>query len=58
MENAGVPREDMLQRIETVARQTGVEDILDKEPHRLSGGQKQRVAIAGVALLSIYYGIG
>lgn len=51
MENAGVPREDMLQRIETVARQTGVEDILDKEPHRLSGGQKQRVAIAGVLAL-------
>ncbi|SFF00368.1 ATP-binding cassette domain-containing protein [Alteribacillus iranensis] len=51
MENAGVPRNEMVERIEKAAMQTGIEKILDAEPHRLSGGQKQRVAIAGTLVL-------
>ncbi|MFB5662994.1 energy-coupling factor transporter ATPase [Alteribacillus sp. HJP-4] len=51
MENAGVPRETMKERISWAAEKTGVSTILDMEPHRLSGGQKQRVAIAGVLAL-------
>ncbi|MFB4165902.1 energy-coupling factor transporter ATPase [Alteribacillus sp. JSM 102045] len=51
MENAGVDREEMVYRIDQAAQQTGVENILESEPHRLSGGQKQRVAIAGVLAL-------
>ncbi|SDI89797.1 energy-coupling factor transporter ATPase [Alteribacillus bidgolensis] len=51
MENAGVEREEMVLRIEQAASQTGVERILEAEPHRLSGGQKQRVAIAGILAL-------
>lgn len=48
LENLGVPREDMLSRIEQALRQVAMWDFKDREPHRLSGGQKQRVAIAGI----------
>ncbi|SFQ18837.1 energy-coupling factor transporter ATPase [Salibacterium halotolerans] len=51
MENAGVERAEMKQRIQKVAEQTGTSHLLDIEPHRLSGGQKQRAAIAGVLVL-------
>lgn len=48
MENRGVPREDMLHRIDEAVRKVNMADFLMTEPHRLSGGQKQRVAIAGI----------
>ncbi|RSL28983.1 energy-coupling factor transporter ATPase [Salibacterium salarium] len=51
MENAGVEREEMKDRIAQVSRLTGIDHLLETEPHRLSGGQKQRVAIAGVLAL-------
>lgn len=37
---------EMDDRIEKVAKQLGVRDVLDKFPYQLSGGQKQRVASA------------
>lgn len=48
MENRGVPREEMVSRIDEVLKAVRMEDYLLTEPHRLSGGQKQRVAIASV----------
>jgi energy-coupling factor transport system ATP-binding protein len=51
LENQGIPRDDMLQRIEKYSKLIGVDHLLDSEPHRLSGGQKQRVAIAGIIAL-------
>ncbi|WP_010095722.1 energy-coupling factor ABC transporter ATP-binding protein [Ornithinibacillus scapharcae] len=48
MENRGVPREEMVRRIEEVLKAVRMEDYLLTEPHRLSGGQKQRIAIASV----------
>ncbi len=48
LENLGVPRAEMMDRIETSLRLVSMWDYRDREPHRLSGGQKQRVAIAGV----------
>ncbi|NEW65665.1 energy-coupling factor ABC transporter ATP-binding protein [Carnobacteriaceae bacterium zg-84] len=51
LENQGVPREDMQQRVEEALALVGMSDYKDKEPARLSGGQKQRVAIAGVLAL-------
>ena len=48
MENRGVPREEMIQRIDGAVQKVNMADFLMKEPHRLSGGQKQRVAIAGI----------
>ncbi|HHY74340.1 MAG TPA: energy-coupling factor ABC transporter ATP-binding protein [Bacillus bacterium] len=51
LENNGIHREEMIQRIQESIAQVRMTDFLDHEPHRLSGGQKQRVAIAGVLAL-------
>ncbi|MFT4415749.1 energy-coupling factor ABC transporter ATP-binding protein [Fredinandcohnia humi] len=48
LENNGIPREEMIVRIERAINMVKMEEFLDYEPHQLSGGQKQRVAIAGV----------
>ncbi|RAN65512.1 energy-coupling factor ABC transporter ATP-binding protein [Dolosigranulum pigrum] len=51
LENLGVPRPEMIERIEHALAQVGMTDFAEKEPARLSGGQKQRVAIAGIVAL-------
>ncbi|WP_273853992.1 energy-coupling factor ABC transporter ATP-binding protein [Guptibacillus spartinae] len=51
LENSGMARELMLERINESVQKVRMEDYLDQEPHRLSGGQKQRVAIAGIIAL-------
>ncbi|QQK74362.1 energy-coupling factor transporter ATPase [Salicibibacter cibarius] len=51
LENAGIPRSEMLDRIEEASERAGIKDMLSAEPHRLSGGQKQRAAIAGILAL-------
>ena len=47
-ENLGVPRPELLQRVQEALQAVGMEDYRKHAPHMLSGGQKQRVAIAGV----------
>lgn len=51
LENQGIPRKEMLQRVEKAIEQVGMSTFKDREPSRLSGGQKQRVAIAGIIAL-------
>lgn len=51
LENQGIPREKMLQRVGKAIEQVGMLEFKDREPSRLSGGQKQRVAIAGIIAL-------
>ena len=51
LENQGIPRGEMLQRVEKAIEQVGMLEFKDREPSRLSGGQKQRVAIAGIIAL-------
>ena len=51
LENQGIPREEMLQRVEKAIEQVGMLEFKDREPSRLSGGQKQRVAMAGIIAL-------
>ena len=51
LENVGIPRNEMIERIDEALIQVGMENFKDSEPSRLSGGQKQRVAIAGVLAL-------
>jgi len=51
LENNGVPREEMVQRVEDSLKRVKMDQFLYQEPHHLSGGQKQRVAIAGVLAL-------
>lgn len=51
LENHGVPREEMVNRVHDALKRVRMSDFLDREPHHLSGGQKQRVAIAGIIAL-------
>lgn len=37
---------EMEERLKPLARQLGIDDLLDKYPYELSGGQKQRAAVA------------
>lgn len=52
LENQGVPREEMVKRVNDALEKVRMSEFKTKEPARLSGGQKQRVAIAGVVALS------
>lgn len=51
LENNGIPREDMVERVHSSLEKVKMAQFLDQEPHHLSGGQKQRVAIASVIAL-------
>ena len=48
LENQGISRQEMKERVEEALNLVGMLDFKKKEPAHLSGGQKQRVAIAGV----------
>jgi energy-coupling factor transport system ATP-binding protein len=48
LENIGVERNEMKNRITWALEKVKMENYLNHEPYRLSGGQKQRVAIAGI----------
>ena len=52
LENIGMPREEMIQKINSSLELVRMTPFKDKEPARLSGGQKQRVAIAGMIALA------
>ena len=52
LENIGMPREEMIQKINSSLEMVRMTPFKDKEPARLSGGQKQRVAIAGMIALT------
>jgi energy-coupling factor transport system ATP-binding protein len=47
-ENLGVPRPEMVRRVDWALEQVGMAAYRHRPPHLLSGGQKQRVCIAGV----------
>ena len=52
LENIGMPREEMVQKINASLEMVRMTSFKEKEPARLSGGQKQRVAIAGMIALA------
>ena len=43
---AGKPHSEMKKRLEPIAEQLGIAEILKKYPYEVSGGQKQRAAVA------------
>jgi len=51
IENIGIPRDYIKQRIEEVVKLTEIDTILNKAPFELSGGEQQRVAIASILVL-------
>jgi len=48
LENQGMPRREMMTRVDEVLSLVGISDLKFKNPLELSGGQKQRVAIASM----------
>lgn len=51
LENSGVPRNEMLVRVDEALEKVRMDSFKTKEPSRLSGGQKQRVALASIIAL-------
>ena len=51
MERVGMPREQILARLDPALEAVGLRGFEDRDPTTLSGGQKQRLAIASVLAL-------
>lgn len=51
LENLGVPREEMAQRVGQALIDTGLEELAHRSPFDLSGGQQQRLAIASMLVM-------
>ncbi len=51
LENHGVPRAEIIRRVEEVLQMTGIADLADRSPYSLSGGQQQRVALASILVM-------
>ena len=51
LENIGVPRDEMKQRVEDAMKLTGISDLADRSPYSLSGGQQQRVALTSILVM-------
>lgn len=51
MENIGVERDKIVERVEQLVKLFHLEKLVDKNPYELSGGQKQRIALASVIAL-------
>ena len=47
-ESLGLPRQEIVERLDWALRVTGMEAYRDRSPFHLSGGQKQRVALAAI----------
>lgn len=51
LENTGVPREEMAERVDAVAELLRIPHLMDRSPYALSGGQMQLVAIASMVVM-------
>ncbi|MEH7236412.1 energy-coupling factor ABC transporter ATP-binding protein [Bacillus sp. JJ1562] len=51
LENLGVEKMEMIDRVLSVSKQLEIENLLDKNPNALSGGQRQRVAFASIIVM-------
>ena len=52
LENNAISADEMEYKIQSVAKEIGIIDLLDKDVQCLSGGQKQKVAIADILVLN------
>lgn len=48
LENLGVPRAEMIDRIDAALALVGLEEVRERSPFALSGGQQQRLALASI----------
>ena len=51
LENIGVPREEMKERVQNAMALTGITELADRSPYSLSGGQQQRVALTSILVM-------
>jgi energy-coupling factor transport system ATP-binding protein len=51
LENLGVPRKEMAERVEAALALAGLAELAERSPFALSGGQQQRLAIASVIVM-------
>jgi energy-coupling factor transporter ATP-binding protein EcfA2 len=51
LENLGVPRAEMRERVEAAMALMGIEALAERSPLALSGGQMQRVALASIVVM-------
>ena len=51
LENLGMPREQIVQRVDETLDYLGILKLRDRETFSLSGGEKQKVALAGVLVM-------
>lgn len=52
LENMGVPRKEMIRRVDSALDLLGIYHVKDHNPFDLSGGQMQRMAIAGIIAMN------
>jgi energy-coupling factor transporter ATP-binding protein EcfA2 len=52
LENLGVPRNEMIKRVNETIKLIGLESFKKRSPYELSGGQQQKVAIASVLIMN------
>jgi energy-coupling factor transporter ATP-binding protein EcfA2 len=48
LENLGVPREEIIERVDDTLAYLGISHLKERETFHLSGGEKQKVAVAGI----------
>lgn len=51
MENLGISKEKMIERVFEIAEMLKIESLLQNNPNALSGGQRQRVAFASIVAM-------
>jgi energy-coupling factor transport system ATP-binding protein len=51
-ENLGLPRDEIITRVEQVMQRLNIEYLRQRETFNLSGGEKQKVALAGVLVMN------
>ncbi len=51
LENIGIPRDEMIRRVNEAMEMTGIADLADRSPYSLSGGQQQRVALTSILVM-------
>jgi energy-coupling factor transport system ATP-binding protein len=51
-ENLGLPRDEIIRRIDQTMKRLNIEYLLERETFNLSGGEKQKVALAGLLTMN------